>query len=768
VVPTLSSRLWRSTYLRVAPSHEFAVASTWLTSTTNASGAAAQSESALFVALGPCDLVVLSPLQTAETMARAGTIPGVVGFQDSDHYEWTGKTDAAAVLTSPVCAFVSLYLNPDLASGKMTEVKLERSLATLVRDRNTADSKAVLLGGFGSASNLLLIGADTVADLFRVVHEFLLSVHTRFQPPTPVIRRSGTLITARCEMRALPLPGSDGFRDAILRLFPAPMNARTFAAMAHASVAIQIRCRTGNINAILTEARNVWPSDASVATTYGSADIRIQLPFSRFSTIGELLADVLCFRNQTKHLMTETESPTVTIDAESASAIASMDSEASSILRTFYAFSERLVEDCGSDLRDMGEFYAVTLEEARRLSEQFARLAQLQQDEVNEYQADLRELYAQLEMGQVGQIQRLDASTIGGAFGLDLGPYRSGIRRILWASDAIPWYVLNRVLRHQWGGFVIAGRMRDAFRTIAPVMNFPGESLLQPQDWWGLTHEACHTFVEDIPDQHLSFDQPLWTTAFGAMEDNWRLYKGEWERLAVECLVDAFETMSVCVAPTQFGWEDHQRITWEYVLAHYPLQVSKPEYLQEHIRRSMFAVLSVENVVPPAGVFNTLFDIVEECCDHTGLDLPDDAITRFRADALAFAQATKGARNWLKSRCKTRKILTADETLEADRRSWMSDPIGYESCRNNLEHGIIVEPSKLRHPDLLVWRLKRRNSTSPLSAQTKIATILSLLWFFLENGLSDFSPTAPQKIAKPKRSVNAVAVLSAKGSRPSK
>lgn len=763
----IADSAWRIILTRVESGKSTGIARTFL---------AGPNLNGLFVleALGHCDLVLLCPAERADAIARLGTIDGLLGFSELDCYEWQGTASVAQVLANPLCALVLLRLNPDHAAGGWSELDIEQRLVSVTRDIKRTGS-CTLLGTLGSTSGVLLIGDAELAGVLRAMRGFLERTAEVAAARVPWVRRSVFVC-------GLPYRAAEIAHLSDEAMYDSWQVQRGELSDESATICFDISCRLANVRAVAERARELWAGAAgsSVGSTSGVSDVRVRVPLESYSNFGHAFRDLARFRKTCAAMIRridtrfECSAPladgpadlrpiamsSVVISPEEAAAIAAIDKESPAILRALYGFTDRLRDEPGSDLRDMAPFYGDRKADANLIDTNLQQLRAAPASGRRKtspagsaithatIQDDLKQLYALLEKGQIGQLQRLDLNA-GGSFGMESGPYRSGLRRVLWAANALPWHMLHRVLRDRWGGFVIAGRMKDAFQTVPPVMNFPLEALFEPQQWWGLTHEACHSFVELLSNSELDFTKDPWVSAFESFDEQWGVDEKFYEHLAVECLCDALEAASACVEPAIFDWRAHQAITWAYVLEHSEGRTDVLAYLREHVLRSMFAILFTLSDTRKAADRSEIRTVFEALCDLLDKRFPKNKhilyVESLGDDAVRLGEAFSAVRMWLSRLCKRRGILFFDKALSQDRAAWMrksvnpNAPSGYDRCRHMLLSGEVVPPDALKHPDLLVWRLQRRHvEKEPLPQRAKTATMLSLLQYFLVYGLSNF------------------------------
>jgi len=79
--------------------------------------------------------------------------------------------------------------------------------------------------------------------------------------------------------------------------------------------------------------------------------------------------------------------------------------------------------------------------------------------------------------------------------------YIGGIQRVLCAAASIPKFHVKDFwgkIKESWNGFIIFGHSFKYERRNYGVLNLPPESLLDPFDWWKLSHEIGHDVTSDI------------------------------------------------------------------------------------------------------------------------------------------------------------------------------------------------------------------------------------------------------------------------------
>ncbi len=475
---TLSNDELGVTLLRVSPGMEVEAVSEWATRVSNHRSSEADSNltAEVYLTLGRNDVAIVHAVNLKKYPTLCvSSLPGVVCEKELDCYVWAAGTAIGTVLEQSLCAMIFIRLNPDLRDrGGHCEVSLEGSLAAHVAAWKPRNAYPTMLGSFGRDSTLVMIGADNLSDLLLASEQFTKECRALGESTgEAILRESFTSIAAKWEdpMSGLePLtnqypiePTRDNGDD------PGPMRRD----IEGASIAIELRCCTSDIYEVADLAEKEWNENlsqangsarncsVSVSVAYGPADLYFRFPLAAYRYFGNLIKDLHAFRKKCESVLLTTEcrielpfmreadkppsrpetfldnrKPTarrVDLTEAEAAKILSIHSEAPAILHSLYAFNHRLADDGGEVLRDLMPHYAECKGKALEIAETLAGYVPVP------IGIDLQMLYAMLEEGQIGQIQRLDAFPMSRRAGTDLGPFRSGIRRRLWAAQSVPF-----------------------------------------------------------------------------------------------------------------------------------------------------------------------------------------------------------------------------------------------------------------------------------------------------------------------------------------
>ncbi len=755
-MPSISNQQLRLSFLRVVPGHEERIVANWAADRK-------QPGPHFYRLLGHYDLLVLRQLdQDHQSISSEGFIDGILCSKDVFCYTWTDNARLNDTLKRQICAVLFIRYNPDLGDMSRSiksEVPLElRIVELLERDHSSSDFSFAILGTFASAQTVLLIGADIADDL---IHGTASLIGTAFDPDEsiPVYRSTLTIL-------GLSWTKNQGTANDIRNEYL--LRGSHPEVLEDAIVSIDMSCRTCNIGAIASAAETFWSKAVTrckmheskktrVLVPFGPSDIHVEVPLCCYNTLGEIHSDLFDFRSANRlailasdtrielspqhanklpvNLRIDSRSviPIVTVPVEKAAPIASMEPEANFILHCLYSFSDRLQDEGGDELRDMVPFYRHVRNVAYDLATRSEKVT---------IGDELRDLYALLEKGQIGQIQRMEKDALARPSASDLGLYRIGIRRILWALQSVPHHVLRALLRHSWRGFVLGGRLRDAFRTMPPIMNVPAESLAHPETWWVLSHEGFHDYIAVVWNDLIGeFKDDPWLTAFRTVyfelgvdiegpipiEEQERL-----EKLAIECLCDSLEYRSV---EGLIEWDEYLQITISHVIKTLGDSRDVRTTISYHLIRMMFVLLTR----PP---FNKGIDVVaslwgqvqervlEHIADLPGLGTFRDlyADTELRNDVERTIEAFIPITRWFMEHDPFEKI---DAAVRNERTKWKQEYS--QRCWDLIQRGEVVPPSTLRHPDLFVWFLASRCKNRFLNFNAATAGILSLLWFFVES-----------------------------------
>lgn len=741
--------------LRTVPSAEGDVADRWLRSAREG-----DATSGVYFALGQYDLFGIRRLSPGPSLSQAGTIPNILFSKDIDCYVWDCGDSMEAVLRQPLIAMVFIRHNPTHAQNGHSEVKTEQALAKGIKPNET--TPRCFAGTWGWANNILIIGSSDVGELIGEARDAVKRCRSR---KNPIYRKTYTMIG---------VDWSESCRSNVAVRYPIQATEKGLLGGAH--VRVDMECRAANVLNVGWNARDRWKvekgakdeavGESEVTVAFGPSDVQLRIPLTRYDTLGSLIEDITTFRREclcsvrstetrfefpmddrvgSRHEVGDPRNSTVEaipiIDAETARAIATTDAEGTAILHSLYAYTHRLQDDDGDAVRDMLAFYVECYEIARRVVEERSSNDVKQREQGA---ARLKRLYALLEKGQIGQLQRNEQFLASRNSSTDLGPYRSGLRRILWAAQCIPWHIATNVLRvpaqfhvirhgrafkYRWRGFVIGGRLKDAFATFAPVLNVPAESLYHPEQWWGLSHELMHDFVASIPTTVLNFESPEWMESFkvpvpvaGKESEEKRICI----LLATECLCDALEFM--CLGT--WNWKAHQGVSWSLVLANLEQETDRERYVTEHLIRSVFAMrCSIkEHTERSSELLDELADFLRQGALQEQLPSDfDTLLSNTKHSVVVWSDALTERAQWI--RALGRKKLFPDETV-AQRHKWLNGK--YEVCKKSLLDGSPVSPSDLEHPDLLIWKLRHDYLGKVLPEKAATAVIISLFWFYVE------------------------------------
>ncbi len=757
----LSSDRLGITLLRVVPGVEMVAIQKWLELIGDPEGA--DRKAAAFLTLGRSDIALIRQANIEEEPQpelHAGALDNVSCAKEFDCYVWQGRYSVQDVMNQRLCAMVFLRFNPDIADEPgFLEVECEHRLAEALCELrvSTGDVSWAFLGSYGRASNIILIGATEIGDLLMAAEEIIQAATTIDDDgPRPLLRETYTIV-------GMEWPGPGGEIDALRGQFQLSAAAEYFK---DASLSLELRCCSADVLTLSRIALGEWTArvaeqgvadpapQTSVTIAYGPSDVNVRFPLLYYQSFGTLVADLHRFRRLCGDVLLTSESQIefrpgengeidlvepfldrrterplmVEIRPEQAKDILDSHQGAAGVLHSFYAYNHRLSDDGGEAVQDLFLYY----KECSKLALKIARNRQ-NREPIAE---DLRWLYVMLEEGQIGQIQRLDPFPMSRRAGTDLGPYRSGIRRRLWAAQAIPWYIFNELLNHddspnnEWRGFLIGGRLKNEFVTRPPVMMIPPESLPHPENWWVLSHESMHDYVER--DELLKFDEEPWPDIQAELSKEFpRVVERQYfEYLVTECLCDMLEYLSLGA----MTWQDQQRICWADVLDRLAAdpggrKEERDDFIAEHVLRTACAIWCAPECrgLSTAELLDELVNKVILPLQTEGMDVAvffgARAVGQLYARLIQMCEAFKPATEWLLAR------NPFVEERQDERRTWAGEP--YKQCAGALSDGGLVAPDDLKYPDLLVWFLRREWLFKPMPPQMASATTLSLLWFYL-------------------------------------
>ena len=744
---------------------------------------------AAFLTLGRSDLLFVDqPKLGAEDEFAPGGLPGVIGSKQIDCYAWQGSCGLEQILSKPLCLISFLRLNGDLSEvdAKWTEVKIECELANrLQKVRREEDPPIVLLGTYGRAANVLVVGADETqfGAAFEATRNFIAGALVDLGTPSKpfaLLRESYTNVAVRWlkpedteqELRTPEKSGpeiiADQLEDPNSRLRTSyPLN-RCGSYLRDALVCIELRARSADIFALAKRAAAFWQAQGpDVRVTFGPADLHIRFPLKSYTHLGALVADLHDFRRDYQEAMINSEACleitsevpkkarcTLTDDFESfidepwvlgapidlepdvAIQIARMDPEAPAIIHTFRAYDQRCQDDGGDAIRDMIPFYRYCRELALDASSKFAA------NRIAAANERIERLYSLLAHGQLGQLQRLDTAVMSRRAWTDLGPYRSGIRRLLWAAQTIPEYVLTRLVEDHKGyrGFVIAGQLRDVFATEPPVMTIPADALRHPERWWPLTHEAMHDYIlrSDIVCIEKLFVTKEWEDSIKAILEipddvkngDLRVYC-KW--LARECLCDMLEYLSLGA----LSWMEQQKITWSYIVRQIPRQVDERVFLREHFVRSCCVLRCANPAMTVEEVCGELLPVLTQESSACLTAAISDTKSGFRDKCESWANGFRSLAPWLMKHNPFNDAVIKQRQQWGGKRDKRRKGSAYSDCRDQLRKGELVAPNQLAHPDLIVWLLQSEYLGYELPFKMANAVSLSLLWYYLQDLFPD-------------------------------
>ncbi len=816
--------------LRVSPGQEIAVVNEWAGRVQRARSQRDTSIPAqLYLTLGRSDIAVIHErnVDVGSPELWISSLPGVVCEKQLDCYVWDTGTSVRNVLRKKVCALIFMRMNPDLwdNTSKMwnssqvddCEVGLELALADHIKGWSANHSSVLIamLGSFGRDGTLVMLGADDLDALLLTGEKFIqdCSAIVDDEKPIPAIRETYTTVGV-----VPPWEKPDFDLELLRGMYPLrrPREdcADTTNRACGANVRIELRCCASDVNRAGGYARSYWgdivkeqrdesDAEAEVAMAYGPADISIGFPLASYGSFGDLVTDLHLFRRECAAAVMTSEcqlelpivegegesdgdgeepprflddlqpgAVNVELTSEDAERILAIDEEALAILHCLHSFNHRLRDDGGEAIRDLLPHY----DECRIRALEIAN--QLNESAPSLVRDDLRHLYLMLEEGQIGQIQRLEVFPMSRRVGTDLGPYRSGIRRRLWAAQAVPDFLLNTLLRNShWNGFVIGGRLRDAFHIKPPIMNVPAQDLQHPENWWVLTHEAMHDFVDRLNAELDGLLNEIRDGFWAADNSHCEVCRNDYfEEKVIECVADMLEYLSL----GSMDWREHQRITWRYVLRNLPFDSKSPKecypIIGEHLLRCICAVrcastrgsgdtehrwsisktkhwgdyeylpgevarenasLQVKriNETIEGEISSLLSELTAEVITPAAKPTPITA-----PDMLGFIRDDKAFRGLVTrvSLCTpivgwvvARKHYFFDSEVMRFRDEWRE--LEYKSCKEEVEHGRLVKPNVLKYPDLFVWGLQRDFYDEPMPSRMANAVTLSLAGFYLHS-----------------------------------
>lgn len=754
-MPQLSDDRLGVTLLRVSPGAEMTDIQEWLRRIENHPRAGFQAE--VYLTLGRSDVAIFHAPNLEEAAELCPlSLPNVACATVLDCYAWKGQATITEVLQKPLCAMVFMRLNPDLCNEpEGLQVQLEQTLADHIANYTVDGQAAVtLLGAYGRASNIALFGADDIGQLLRATYSLIRTC------PLPEGDLSSRLLRETYTILGVEWPQPDIGFHALRERYP--LLHADGDHTKDAQIAIEMRCSVPDIPVVSSLVKIQWPdkagkpaASARVSVAFGPADLYVDFPLSRYETFGGLIVDIHEFRDLCNPVLLTTETrihvaapvadaktvnkwapqfvgvkdrevPEVLLSTALAGRILHIHDEAPAIIHSLHAYNHRLWDDGGEAVRDLHLHYSECVELASHIADNFEQRKPIVEQ--------LRDLYKKLEMGQIGQLQRLDSFPMSRRAGTDLGPYRSGIRRRLWAAQAIPSYILTELLPGEWRGFLVGGRLQDAFMTWAPVMNIPAESLPHPETWWVLTHESMHDFVERWP--LLDFHEDPWPAVFRdyagprlPLEVKEREYLES--EVGVECVCDMLEFLSLGDVP----WQTHQRVCWSYVLERLARErgqnrEDRSAFVALHVLRSLCAMRCTDEL-RHSGVEDLIDLLSGDVVGHLQVQgVPTASFYTILQDLMlkrrlvSRGEALGPVVDWL---VKNVPFVNGDRP---GRDEWCSS--SYKGCCEILREGKLVAPNVLRYPDLLVWLLKSEWIKERMPSQMATAVTLSLLWHYIE------------------------------------
>ncbi len=611
---------------------------------------------------------------------------------------------------------------------RSSEVAAELRLAEFAQDSN-----GLLLGLQGWPTAALIAGSDRLDHLLAGATEDFHSL----------------LATRRCPDHATTLLAVNmlAIEEA------ANLDAKwPLESTVKARVFLDLSCPVSRVAGL--RSRLAKPTKSGVTTTFGVADIHVSYPLRQGDCLGRILNQIRTIRKSCATDLYSTESriawdqahaprtdDTMTtlapIDVAPWSAatmtkVCAIDEEASAFVDCHESFRRAIASEEGSSFVDLIRFFQWLPEHLLSLVKvrdsdwdrgRTDRTKPMTEREKNEERRRLMDYaYRLLYMAQTAMVQRGDSMGPLRPIGVDTTPFPNGLRRRLHAAEAVP-HSICASLGTEWPGFVVSGRYRDAFSTVAPIVTIPAEDLAWPQRWWVLIHETMHSFVQqfsaDFNTMKTVISMHLSASECGAM------FTRPTREVAEDCVCDALEAQAI----EALGWRDYVSLSWRYFCEH-----GRPEDTCEHLIRTFFAVAARQDDQPPP-IADQVLSWVEKCATVMGHAL-DGGVSGAAMAAVAGLDlnATKILRDDAPKRWPNRQ----------HRKEWLreSAPV----VRQQLRAGKPVPPKQLRYPDLYIAELARQCMLydGDVDDVEAVATQLSMSWWFENNVIPLLRETTPQ------------------------
>lgn len=527
--------------------------------------------------MGPFDLLVVTPLEGlgddhlgVRPLLPRGHSVGSVSLQT---FQWDNDLDPLAdVMQSDVVLVASLKLNLRLVQRIGLDAEL--GLLSYIRGRaaslrgNEPEMKIAALGSLGWYEIILILGCRDIEAMKDAVLSLRLT-------PIGDLGDAGTLSSGDFD-------GVD--KEPILETSFSSIafnpdwarNSRKNASEPSVDVRITVVCKPGRFGFVTENLDRYFNVTPQVRNPLGKGEFvfSIRAPFSAVaSSLFEFRREMGVHLRETESAVefltkdTRTWDDTVRnrqllgkphlIVANDMASVAKRDPYVyDKLQQVFFTFNARMTDEISSDA------FCDSVDFVERLAS-----TQFDMDGLS-----MRNLSDVCDLYLEGMTQRFAGSYFSYLSPNTLANVRdeSGISRVLLAADAVIRPIVDQS-GNPWTGFAMFGLHNDFLRLNHGNINIPWRSLLRPEEWWQLFHEAGHEYLvtldllRDAEIKDLLFEylgvQPPWLEDLEREGDVQPAVGFMWE--LISDLVDFY----VCF---QGDWDSYVRVTWNYLLSDSP------------------------------------------------------------------------------------------------------------------------------------------------------------------------------------------------------